>query len=270
VPRICMNITLITCIYAALTMLQEVLVRYTAGTTDPVLINALNDVKSLTSGLESWFSKYLLSDPYNGYRVFYQGGHVKFTGASFTPVLINQTGGFAVDCQTWAVAALGQAKIDGWYGAGTAYQLWQAAKKFAGHYENGVLAGVGYTIIDGDDSKLVWSAEWTWGAITGCERLAYEYNKAGRADYAKSLSDDAASMVKMISRPIVRCSNNGWCGGGLLQEDGSYVYANSRFFIPWGWFANPIGSTCSTSWAEMHAHNFNPFVLGGGYTSPLA
>ena len=35
---------------------------------------------------------------------------------------------------------------------------------------------------------------------------------------------------------------------GLRFPDGSYVYANKRFFIPWGWFSNPIGATCSTAW----------------------
>ena len=38
---------------------------------------------------------------------------------------------------------------------------------------------------------------------------------------------------------------------------------------PWGWYANPIGATCSTAWAVMHDHDFNPFLLGGGYTSAL-
>ena len=32
----------------------------------------------------------------------YQGGHVSF-GATFDPVPLNETGGFAVDCQTWGM-----------------------------------------------------------------------------------------------------------------------------------------------------------------------
>jgi hypothetical protein len=255
--------------YAALRILQEILETYTVGTADPVLIKALSDTRSLTSGLESWFAKYLLAESFNGYKVVYQGGHVKFTG-EFEPVPINQTGGFAVDCQTWGMAVLGQERVDGWYGAGTAYNLWQATKKFAGYYDpNGQLGGVGYTIVANGKTNLIWSAEWTWGAIGACERLAYEYGKAGRADYAQSLTADAQSMVKLITQPIKRCANSAWCGGGLLQEDGSYLYANDRFFIPWGWYANPIGATCSTAWAVMHEHNFNPFVLGGGNESPL-
>lgn len=52
--------------------------------------------------MHSWFSKYLLSPSYNGYNVVYQGGHISFAGV-FQPVPINQTGGFAVDCQTWGM-----------------------------------------------------------------------------------------------------------------------------------------------------------------------
>ena len=82
----------------------------------------------------------MLAESFNGYKVVYQGGHVKFTG-EFEPVPINQTGGFAVDCQTWGelyiplslekkkvtlssgMAVLGQERVDGWYGAGTAYNV---------------------------------------------------------------------------------------------------------------------------------------------------
>jgi len=256
--------------YAALKMLQEVLVNKTSGTNDVVLLQAISDVKSLTAGLESWFSKYLFSDPYQGYRVVFQGGHVTFSG-QFTAVPISETGGFAVDCQTWGLTVLGQSRVDNWYGAGTAYNVWQATKKFAGYYDpSGKLGGVGYTIVTGGQSNLIWSAEWTWGAINMCEKLAYEYKLAGNTAYATSLLADAQSMVSLITQPVVRCANSGWCGGGLLQEDGSYVYANSRFFIPWGWYANPIGATCSTAWAVMHENKFNPFILGGGYVSPLA
>jgi len=256
--------------YAALTMLYELLMNKTVGTTDPILTQAKNDIQKLLQGLESWFQKYILSTPYEGYNVVYQGGHVSFDGV-FTPVPIEETGGFAVDCQTWGMTVLGQANVDKWYGQGTAYNIWQATKKFAGYYTpEGLLGGVGYTIVNGTQTNFIWSAEWTWGAIGACEKLSYEYNLAGRADWAHELADDALSMVNLVTQPMVRCANGGWCGGGLVQEDGSYLYANSRFFIPWGWYANPIGATCSTAWAIMHDHNYNPFILGGGYVSPLA
>jgi len=68
--------------YAALTMLYEILVNKTAGTTDPILVGAKNDIAALLKGLDAWFSKYILSEEYEGYRVVFQGGHVSF--ASFS------------------------------------------------------------------------------------------------------------------------------------------------------------------------------------------
>jgi len=255
--------------YASLRMLAEVLVKFTQGTTDNVLLRAITDVKDLMTGLEGWFSKYLLSDPFKGYSVIYQGGHVKFDGV-FEAAPLAEVGGFAVDCQTWGLSVLGQAKVDSWYGVGTAYNLWQATKKFAGYFDpQGRLGGVGYTIVDGNKTNLIWSAEWTWGAIGACEKISNEYRKAGKTAWADDLAADAKSMLSLVSQPLVRCKNGGWCGGGLVQEDGSYPYANDRFFIPWGWYANPIGSTCSTAWAVMHQHNYNPFILGGGDVSPI-
>jgi len=256
--------------YAALTMLYEILVNKTVGTSDPVLVQAKADISTLLTGLEGWFAKFILSAPYEGYKVVYQGGHVSFA-AQFEPAPINQTGGFAVDCQTWGMTVLGQKKVDGWFGAETSYNIWQATKKFAGYYNAAnQLGGVGYTIVDGTETNLIWSAEWTWGAINACEKLAYEYGLAGRADLAASLTADAQSMVAQVTKPMVRCDNGAWCGGGLVQEDGSYLYANSRFFIPWGWYANPIGATCSTAWAVMYQNKFNPFILGGGNVSPIS
>lgn len=256
--------------YAALTMLNELLVNKSAGSTDPILMQAKVDIQNLLNGLDGWFTKYILSEPYQGYRVIYQGGHVSFDG-KFDAVPINTTGGFAVDCQTWGMSVLGQKRVDALFGAEAAYNIWQATKKFAGYYNPaGQLGGVGYTIVEGEKTNMIWSAEWTWGAIGACEKLSYEYNLAGRADLAADLQADAQSMVSLVTQPMVRCTNGAWCGGGLVQEDGSYLYANSRFFIPWGWYANPIGATCSTAWAVMHDHNYNPFVLGGGHVSPLS
>jgi len=257
--------------YAALTMLLQVLKNKTQGTSDPILTGAISDLTLLIQGLDKWFDSQILSPEFNGYKVIYQGGHVE--GNVFKPQALEEVGGFAVDCQTWGMTVLGQARIDRVYGAGTAYQIWQATKKFAGYYTpGGELGGVGYTLVPGKGNvttHTVWSAEWTWGAINMCKKLSYEYNKAGNAQYAAALKADADSMIRLVSQKMVRCPSGKWCGGGLVQEDGAYLYANDRFFIPWGWYANPIGATCSTAWAIMNDFNFNPFVLGGGHDSPL-
>jgi len=204
--------------------------------------------------------------PNDGVKVVYQGGHVTFSG-TYYPVHINQTGGLAVDCQTWGMTVVGAEFIDKNYGAGTAYKVWQETKKIAGYYtKDGKLGGVGYT--DKGDHKI-WSAEWSWGAINMALRLAHDYEKMGNGAFATDLKEDADSMSKLIVQPMTRSKNGAWNGGGLFQEDGGYLYANDRFFIPWGWYANPIGATCSTAWAVMYDHKYNPFMLGGGWNSTL-
>jgi len=50
------------------------------------------------------------------------------------------------------------------------------------------------------------------------------------------------------------------------QDVQAVKYANKRYFIPFGWFANPLASTASTAWAVFADSNFNPFYLGGNYT----
>ena len=57
--------------------------------------------------------------------------------------------------------------------------------------------------------------------------------------------------------------------GGLnnADYDGGVLYANRRFFIPWGWYANAVSSLCSTSWSIMEEKDFNPFILGGNSTN---
>jgi hypothetical protein len=48
-----------------------------------------------------------------------------------------------------------------------------------------------------------------------------------------------------------------------------YLYASSRYRIPFGWYANPLPSTCSTAWVLLVADNYDPFVYGGGLATPV-
>jgi hypothetical protein len=50
-----------------------------------------------------------------------------------------------------------------------------------------------------------------------------------------------------------------------LGQTRPYIYASKRYLIPFGWYANPIPSTCATAWIIMVADDYNPFVYGGGY-----
>jgi len=201
--------------------------------------------------------------------VISQGGHVTFDGQYHY-----QQGdqAFAVDCQTWGLLVVGQKRFDASYSSKgvTAYTVWQSAKQLAGYYINGQLAGVGYTTSVGNGTRPdIWSGEWTWGAIFMCRKVAAEYIRAGRPDWAAALNADADSMENFMKQPVTPCEDDPvWCpGGGLVLPDGSYLYANKRFFIPWGWYANPIGATSSTSWAVCNDWKYNPFMLGGGSNS---
>jgi len=175
---------------------------------------------------------------------------------------------FAVDCQTWGMLVYGSKKFDKNYGSKTnAYQIWQSVKKLAGYYVDGQIAGVGYTTTQNPNGTLnkpdIWSGEWTWGAVFMTRKLAYEYKAQGNAAYAASLQADSESMIKLMSMTAKTSKDGVWNGGGLVQVDGSYLYANKRFFIPWGWYANPLGATSSTGWAIFNDWNYDPFALGG-------
>jgi len=251
--------------YAAFKALMFILTEYYQG-GDSVLDQAKASCKELLSGLESWFKTSLMPVKLAEQDVISQGGHVSFDGR-YKP----QDGaqGFAVDCQTWGLLNVGAKRFDAWYPRTTAWGVWQATKKLAGYYIDGKLAGVGYTTPTNNKTEVneIWSGEWTWGAIFMCRRLAMDYRQMGKNDWATALEADAASMVKLMNSSVIQCGDGVWCKGGLVQSDGSYLYANKRFFIPWGWYANPIGATASTGWAIFNDWNYNPFQLGGTFNT---
>merc|ERR1711881_54557 len=99
------------------------------------------------------------------------------------------------------------------------------------------------------------SAEWTFGAINMAQTLAQQYKDAGDQAKHDTLMQDAQSMYNEVTKLWPE---------GLRFPDGSYVYANRRFFIPWGWFSNPIAATCSTAWSVLQDLNYDPFHYWGG------
>jgi len=238
---------------------------YTGG--DASLDKAKSDLKDLIDDLDKWFSKNLMPAPIAGEKVISQGGHISFSG-SYDYQKGDQA--FAVDCQTWGLLNLGLKKFDGAYQHGMAYQVWQSTKKLSGYYVNGKLAGVGYTVKNNSTSNgtKVWSGEWTWGAVFMARRIGQEYIQNGDSAWGNEMIKDAKSMVDEMSKDANVDEDGVWTeGGGLVQCDGSYLYANARFFIPWGWYANPIGATSSTGWAIFNDFNYNPFQLGGGWNT---
>lgn len=252
--------------YASINAFLQVLLNYTKGTSDMQLQWATMAAQKLVTGLEKWFASPLIMSPKgqlpNGMRVVPQGGHVNSSG--YFPVNLDVLGGLAVDCQTWGMTVLGQPFVDKNFGYGTAYQTWQDVKYWAGYYINGTISGVGYTDALGKNGSVpvhdIWSAEWTFGAINMAQTLSQQYSAAGDSAKAQSLLADAQSMYNAVTE---------YWPKGLRFPDGSYVYANKRFFIPWGWFSNPISALCSTAWSVMQAQNFDPFHWGGGNKPPL-
>jgi len=237
---------------------------YSGG--DSTLDQAKVTTKKIIDGLDHWFDANLLPMQIDNETVVSQGGHVTFAGA-YKPQGGKQA--FAVDCQTWGMLVLGSKRFDKAYGSKTdAYHIWQATKKLAGYYIDGQLAGVGYTTIQKQNQTKpnttdIWSGEWSWGAVFMTRKLAAEYNASGKMAWSSSLLADSKMMVDAMSKEVKPGQDGVWISGGLVQNDGSYLYANKRFFIPWGWYANPIGATSSTGWAVFNDWNYDPFALGG-------
>jgi len=212
--------------YAALTMLYQI-------THD-------QQYKVMADNIKEYIKKYGRDAEQ---KVLYQGGSYK--EGKFTPY----KNPFAVDVQTWSILSFSPAALDEMFEQGAAYQMWKETKTRAGYSQDGVLYGVGYT--DGHD---IFSGEWTAGAVAACLEL-YLYYKTSHPDWAKEALADAVSMMKGLE--------------ALSQKNGnrkSYLYANKRYAIPFGWNANAVPSTASTGWVKALATGKNFFRLGGDST----
>ncbi len=194
----------------------------------------------ILNGLQSYFRGHAF-DRSEG--IFIQGGH--YLEGRFIPSTV-----FAADCQTWGIAALGPDWIDREFGDGAARKIWQTTRRRSGTLDAwGNLEGIGFT-----DQENVISIEWTAGAILACRMLAQYYAKT-RPDWALEFESDAVRMRLALDRYRV------------LLDDGSeaYLYSNRRFFIPFGWWANPVPSLVSTAWVILLDRGYNPFWPEGKY-----
>jgi hypothetical protein len=171
---------------------------------------------------------------------------------------------FAVDCQTWVASVLGARIIDATYGENTTYNLWQTVKRLGGYYgpsnsSSSIIHGVGYT--SNDYNGQVFSGEWTLGAVNWLLIMASE------SDYSDEqqalLLADAQSMRAAVEDELVV---NVPVRNTTLNTTG-VLYADRRYFIPFGWWANPLQSLASTGWAVALDSNFNPLMLDGSYAS---
>ncbi len=191
----------------------------------------------------------------------------------------------AVDANTWGVAALGARQIDVWFGFGAAYKLWQQVQGWGAYGDKTELWGVGYSDQDGNGRDRegiyrqgVMSAEWTAGAIDMVRNMIHYYESipgasashAAAQSYLKNLKDDESAMLEAIQTLRFDSYQKTSFPGKpndypnlISQTSQPYLYASRRYFIPFGWYANPLPSTCSTAWIIMIADHYDPFGYGG-------
>lgn len=178
----------------------------------------------------------------------------------------------AVDVDTWGLTVLGPHTLDSWFGSGTAFTLWQNVKQWGSFSQNGQLWGVGYSSAD---NHAIMSAEWTAGAINAVRCLMLQHQND--ATKFNSLQADHDAMMENI----LKLRTDQYVGAGFPEGldathfasveppagQLAFLYASKRYPIPFGWYANPLPSTTSSSWTIYLHYDYNPFQLGGAYTS---
>jgi len=230
---------------AGLKMLLYILQTRTSRKYDSWIPRVDQLIKSVT---------YYMRSSYNAqYGYFSQGA--RYTGDTHVWTWVKEPF-FAVDCQTWAISVLGKEQIDSWFGEGTTLRIWNNTKLIGGYQfnpETTWVNGVGFTqnIVD-----QIFSGEWSLGAINMLYVLAESYPGL----IGQRLLDEAAYMRAALEKELI---TTGTLKGG--QTTAGVVYANKRYFIPFGWYANPLWSTASTSWTVTTDLRFNPFYLGGAF-----
>jgi len=210
--------------------------------------NIYGDQIPIIDGIVGGIKKYLLS-AYDSQNFYFRNGG----GWDLKTQSINWYTDFAVDCQTWTMTVLGHERVDQWFGKGISDQIWLMTRKLGGYKFNGTVAGgLGFSLNQQDQ---VLSGEWTLG---GVNMLRVWANLTTNPSQADVWNDEASNMRAVVDQEItVSVSRVG------QQPLTTVQYANKRYWIPFGWWANPIPSVTSTAWATMVDANFNPFYLGG-------
>jgi hypothetical protein len=195
-----------------------------------------------------------------------------------------------VDVNTWGVAALGTQQVDAWFGFGAAYQVWEGLKDWGAYGEGQTLWGVGYSDADqngrapqGNYRAGVLSAEWTAGAIVMVRNMIHHYRTIPRSApqfaqaqmLAAKLAADEARMLDGIQQLrygrylTARLPGKPPDYASLIREPATpvrsepYLYASRRYFIPFGWYANPLPSTAASAWVILIADRYDPFGYAG-------
>eukprot|EP01064_Diplonema_japonicum_P035556 TRINITY_DN7753_c0_g1_i1.p1 TRINITY_DN7753_c0_g1~~TRINITY_DN7753_c0_g1_i1.p1 ORF type:complete len:706 (+),score=106.80 TRINITY_DN7753_c0_g1_i1:2-2119(+) len=107
----------------------------------------------------------------------------------------------------------------------------------------------------------VFSAEWTLGAVNLARVIA---NESGYDENTvQKIIADADFMRSSIERELLTSTPT----QNTFADHPSLLYANTRSWIPFGWWANSIPSLASTSWGVAVDSSVNPLNLFGHYTS---
>jgi len=178
-------------------------------------------------------------------NIFYQGMH--YADDEWRP----NTEHFAVDVQAMAIAVLSPAWIDQNFGAGKAYQIWQATKTRSGFFDKEQrLLGAGYT-----DEHDRMSIEWTCISILALRQLAAYYQET-HPDWVDILKQEITTMRQGVEQYRYPVSD----------EEAAYAYSSKRGWIPWGWFSHDpqVLSLVSTCWVMLIDQHINPFILLDG------
>lgn len=243
-----------------------------------IMINGGSNASWSTAGLLSFFKNYAWHD-----GEFMQGGFAN--DPHQRDAWVAASAPKAVDVNTWGIAALGAARIDNWFGFGAAYKAWQQVKTWGGYGRDKTLWGVGYSDRDGNGMEAdgsyrqgVLSAEWTAGAVNAMRNLQRHYQRVApksaqfkvAQEYLRSLRQDEAAMLQALQtlrfdvyQRTPFSAQPAELARLVPQRYRSYVYASRRYAIPFGWYANPLPSTCATAWMVMLADDFDPLSYAG-------
>jgi len=210
--------------------------------------NLLPEIQEVITGVTNFIRSSF--DPVVGY--FLQGGTYDDNGNFLWNKDERST--FAVDCQTWVISVIGAPTIDSWFGEGTSIKIWQNTKLLGGYsYDTAsdTVLGVGFSKNEADQ---IFSGEWSFGAVNMLRILANQI-----PDYSVKLLNEATLIRLAIDDTLTFYD--------VALNSDVVNYANRRYYIPFGWYANPLPSLASVSWAVFADFDYNPFLLGGRYDS---
>lgn len=251
-------------LYAGLNLLKEALNARTLKSNEDLL--ALAKIQILQNGLLKFFTNSAgLLQVFDKDGYFYSSINSNYSTVS--PGINN----FAVDVQTWGSAVIASSPelstaIAAAYGKNALFNMFENAINLGGYWsQDGTkLLGVGYTKQAKIDDDYVLSGEWTFGAINAAIVLA---------DYYKDDETKQTILIQQAQQMLAGATQEVASAPDLASKPFpstlSYLYANKRVYIPFGWFSNAVPSTASTGWALFVNSCYNPFELGGGHYSGI-